>query len=66
MDQPLVKRWVDYHIGIFTRFDFGTSYVTRQPVRDEIFAFFPVTLQLAIYSTLLGIAFGIPWGLYPH
>ena len=46
LDQPLIKRWVDYIIGIFTRFDFGTSYVTRQPVRDEIFAFFPVTLQL--------------------
>ena len=63
LDQPLIKRWVDYIIGIFTRFDFGTSYVTRQPVRDEIFAFFPVTLQLAIYSTLLGIAFGIPLGV---
>ena len=34
LDQPLIKRWVDYIIGIFTRFDFGTSYVTRQPVRD--------------------------------
>ena len=63
LDQPIIKRWLDYIIDIVTRLDFGDSFVTRQPVRDEILALFPVTLQLAVYSTLLGILFGIPLGV---
>ena len=43
LDQPLLKRWLDYIIDVVTRLDFGDSFVTRQPVRDEILAFFPVT-----------------------
>lgn len=63
LDQPLLKRWLDYIIDVVTRLDFGDSFVTRQPVRNEILSFFPVTLQLAVYSTLLGILFGIPLGV---
>ena len=43
-DRPIIKRWLDYIIDIVTRLDFGDSFVTRQPVRDEILALFPVTL----------------------
>ena len=63
LDQPLLKRWIDYIVGIFTHFDFGTSYATRQPVRNEILAFFPVTLKLAVFSTVLGVLCGIPLGV---
>jgi peptide/nickel transport system permease protein len=63
LDQPLIKRWFDYIVGIFTRLDFGTSYVTRQPVIKEILVYFPVTIKLALAATLLGVVLGIPLGV---
>lgn len=63
LDQPLAKRWVDYIIGVFTRFDFGTSYATSQPIRNELLAHLPVTIQLAAYGVGFGVLFGIPLGI---
>lgn len=63
LDQPLIKRWFDYIVGIVTRFDFGTSYQTRQPVIDEVLAHFPVTLTLALAATAVGVLLGVPLGV---
>ena len=63
LDQPLIKRWFDYIVAVFTRFDFGTSYVTRQPVLNDILVYFPVTVKLALAATLMGVVFGIPLGV---
>lgn len=63
LDQPLVKRWFDYVVGIFTRFDFGLSYSTRQPIRGELLAHLPVTILLAAYGVAFGVVLGIPLGI---
>ncbi len=64
LDKPVVVRWLDYVVGIFTEFDFGTSYFTQQPVRDEVLAKLPYTLILAVSSTALGFLIGIPLGIW--
>lgn len=64
LDKPVITRWFNYVVGFFTRFDLGTSYATRQPVRDELMTRVPVTLMLAFASTLIGVAVGIPMGVW--
>ena len=62
-DQPFLIRFFNYIRDIVLRFDFGTSYRTRTPVFNEIFARFPNTFKLAlgsmIISSILGISLGI-------
>ena len=64
LDRPVVERWFNYVVGVFTRFDFGTSYTTMQPVRDEVLAKLPYTLALAVVSTALAVLIGIPLGVW--
>ena len=64
LDKPGVERWFDYVVGVFTRFDFGTSYTTMQPVRDEVLSKLPYTLILAVVSTGLAVLIGIPLGVW--
>lgn len=64
LDKPVVERWADYVWGVFTRFDFGTSYTTRQSVRNEVMAKLPYTVILAVTSTLFAALIGIPLGIW--
>ena len=63
LNNPFFTQFWNYIKGIVTRRDFGVSYVTRKPVIDEIFNRFPITVTLAIYSTLLAGCIGIPLGV---
>lgn len=64
LDKPVIERWFNYVVGIFTKFDFGTSYTTMQPVKDELLTKLPYTLILAFASTFLGVLIGIPLGIW--
>jgi len=46
-DQPFLVRYGNFLKDLLLKFDFGTSYRTRQPVMDEIAKRAPVSLQLA-------------------
>ncbi|XCP84734.1 ABC transporter permease [Roseburia hominis] len=63
LNDPLPTQFVSYIGKIVTKFDFGVSYVNRRPVLTEIKDRFPITLQLAIFSTLLAALIGIPLGM---
>lgn len=63
LDLPVFYRWLDYVIGIFTRFDFGLSYSTGQPIRGELIAHLPVTILLAVYGVAFGALIGLPLGI---
>ena len=63
LDKPVIERWFNYEVGVFTRFDFGTSYFTWQPVRNEVMQKLPYTLILAFSSVALGCLIGIPLGI---
>ena len=63
LNDPFFKQFFDYIKGIVTEFDFGNSWVNGKSVVDEIKDRFPITLQLAVFSTLLAACLGIPLGV---
>ncbi len=63
LDQPVMVRWLNYIVGVFTRFDFGTSYISGQPIGAEIASHLPVTIIMAFSASILGVIFGIPLGV---
>ena len=62
LDEPVWKRFYHYVAGLIQG-DWGTSYMTRQPVLDGILEHFPKTLYLAtvamFFATLSGVAIGV-------
>ncbi len=50
-------------VGSFFTGDFGESYYSRTPVRDEIARRLPVTLQLAVMSLIFTLVPAIPIGV---
>jgi peptide/nickel transport system permease protein len=62
LDRPLAEQYVNYTSGLLHG-DLGTSFVTRRPVTTDIGAFFPATLELAIYALILSTAIGLFLGI---
>ncbi len=62
LDDPLLVRYARFIGGAVTG-DFGTSYITKTSVFDDIMTRFPYTALLAILSVLLAVIIGIPLGI---
>lgn len=62
LDQPIAVQYVQW-LGRIASADFGSSIFYRQPVAQVIAERFPVTLSLALLSTLLTVAIGLPLGV---
>ena len=62
LDRPFMERYFRYLVNV-TRLDFGYSYRNRMPVFSEIFARFPITLNLALLSVAASMIIGIPVGI---
>jgi len=62
LDRPLAVQFLDW-VGGGVRLDFGASWVTRQPVLDDIAHFLPATLELAGAALGLTILTGVPLGV---
>ena len=62
LDLPLIQQfWIYCKKAIAG--DFGTSVLTSRPVMVDIANAFPATLELATLGTLIGVAFGVPFGV---
>jgi len=62
LDRPLPEQFVD-HVSSVARFDLGVSTRTNQPVRDELLARLPASLELGAFAVLLACAIGLPLGI---
>ena len=62
LDKPLITQYFIWITNIMHG-DFGTSYIKNTPVLDLIIDKFPATLQLSIFSMILGTIIGIPAGI---
>jgi peptide/nickel transport system permease protein len=62
LDQPLIVQYGEW-VWKALRFDFGTSYWTRQPVIEELGRRYPMTANLAVFSLILGTLIAIPIGV---
>lgn len=61
LDKPLAVQFIDWMIGI-VKFDFGKSMWTGEDISKEIAVRFPVTLQIALLSTIFSTILAIPLG----
>jgi len=53
-DKPIVTRYADW-LGDVVQGDLGTSYRSREPVRDSIVERLPVTVELLVLTQLVAI-----------
>ncbi|GLI08214.1 nickel ABC transporter permease subunit NikB [Paenibacillus tyrfis] len=63
LDQPLLVQYVESLMKM-CRLDFGTSYVTKEPVWQEVVHRMPATLQLAFSSICLAVLISVPIGFF--
>ena len=61
-DRNFIERFVRY-VGSALTGDFGSSYVTGEPVFDRIFTRLPVTMMLAVMVVTTGVMVGVPLGI---
>ena len=62
LDQPMVVQYAKY-IAKLVQGDFGTSYVTRSPVIDQLKVRFVNTALIVVSAMILCVALGIPIGI---
>ncbi|MDP2697008.1 ABC transporter permease [Thalassospira sp.] len=63
LNLPLWQQFYIYVSNILQG-DFGRSVLTSRPVLDDIKRVFPATLELATVATIIGVALGIPMGVF--
>ncbi|MGM9608127.1 MAG: ABC transporter permease [Oscillospiraceae bacterium] len=64
LNDPFFTQMFRYLYDTFIRFDFGTSYVYKTPVVQELAVRIPRTLALGWISIFLNMCIGIPLGIY--
>ena len=62
LDDPLLVQYGAF-LGDLVQGDLGTSLRTRQPVRDDIGAFLPATLELAAAASFVALTLGFAIGI---
>lgn len=62
LNDPIVVQFGNYVVGILQG-DMGTSYISKQPVFDEIISRLPISLFIAFSGILIGLMVGIPMGV---
>ena len=63
IDDPYIEQLGRYIGKIVFHFDFGTSYISKKPVTQEILQRFPTTLKLASYSVAISVIVGVLMGI---
>ena len=61
-DQPVYIQYGKYVWGLM-KGDLGTSLHTNRPVKNDLIAYFPATLELTVSSLLFCLLLGIPIGV---
>lgn len=63
LDRPLIVQFAAY-VGDVLRGEFGNSVSTGRPVLQDLANVFPATLEMATIGIILGVAVGVPLGVY--
>ena len=62
-DLPFFTRYLNYMKNAFLHLDFGTSYMTKQPIGSTLLKKVPVSLRVAFNAILCAAIIGIPIGV---
>lgn len=63
MDRPMYVQFGRY-LGRVAQGNLGVSTSTGRPVVEDLHQYFPATIELATVAILLGVAFGVPLGMW--
>lgn len=63
LDQPLYTQYLNWLSGAI-RLDFGSSYITKNPVWEEMMNYLPATLELTFSSIVLAFLISLPIGIF--
>jgi nickel transport system permease protein len=63
LDNPLYVQYLDW-LGKVVQLDFGTSYVSKEPVWDEMLLHFSATLELTVAALILIMVISLPIGIF--
>lgn len=63
LDRPLYVQFGRY-LAQVVRGDLGKSTSTGRPVLDDLWSYFPATLELATVAIVLGVLLGVPLGIW--
>jgi peptide/nickel transport system permease protein len=61
LNRPIWEQYLAY-LKEVVQFDFGTSLMSRQPVRSEMIDRFPASIELGVSAMLFALIIGIPLG----
>ncbi|MER3438150.1 MAG: peptide ABC transporter permease [Chloroflexota bacterium] len=62
LDKPVPIQYINYVKGV-VQLDFGKSFSSRKPVREDLKRYLPATIELALYAFIIATAVGIPLGV---
>jgi len=62
LEDPVAVQYVNYVKGV-VHLDFGTSFASKRPVKQDLKRYLPATLELSFYAFLLSTLIGIPLGV---
>jgi len=62
LDKPLYEQFFNYVVQAISG-DWGISLRTHTPVLTEILNYFPATLELVFYATMMGLLIGVTLGV---
>ncbi|SHI28311.1 ABC transporter permease [Desulfosporosinus lacus] len=62
LDKPMYTQYFIY-VGNLVKGDMGTSIRTQRPVMDDLKKYFPATIELAIFSIIIAVFFGMLFGI---
>lgn len=62
LDKPILTQYWIY-LSKIAEGDFGESIMTTNPVLEDLYRFFPATLELATMATVVGSIFGVLLGV---
>lgn len=62
LDKPVPVQYINWVVD-FVQGDMGTSYKTMGPVTDDVGFRIPISLKLAVITTLIMVILGIPLGV---
>lgn len=63
LDKPLVEQYFIFMSDIFEG-DFGSSFLTQEPVLKEFLSLLPATIELTALAIIIAIFFGVLFGIY--
>lgn len=63
LDRSLIEQFWIYVRSVLSG-DFGTSFLTKKPIVEDLRRAFPATLELATFGVLLGTLIGVPAGVW--